>query len=89
MCQGGKKTRGVDLKLLTAVSLSARFPWISPAGWLERSSDQAAECESAGIGDRLYLVDGGYFENSGFETAIELHQRLRSYALANNRISNL
>lgn len=33
-------SRIIDLSLSTAISLSARFPWVTPVGWLERSSEQ-------------------------------------------------
>ena len=63
----------VDLPLATAVSLSARFPWLTPAGWLDLSQ---SKCPDRAERDRVYLVDGGYFENSGLETAIELVQHM-------------
>lgn len=52
----------LDITLAKAISLSARFPLISPHGNL-RSLDGA-------IIDRV--VDGGYFDNSGMLTALEL-----------------
>lgn len=69
-CPGG--VRPISMPISTAVSLSARAPWVTPVGWLQRPKS----CPSA-YGDRLYLADGGYFENSGLETAIELAARLR------------
>jgi hypothetical protein len=54
-----------DIKVSTAVVLSSRFPWLLPAGTLERGSEN------------INLVDGGYFDNSGIETALDLLQRLR------------
>lgn len=53
-----------DVPLSTAMSLSARFPLVMPAG-LVRSSTKT-----------LRLVDGGYFENSGVETAQEVIIRI-------------
>lgn len=72
--------KAVEVPVATAVSLSARFPWLTPAGWLERAPVAGrgltdADCVS--FAARLYLADGGYFENSGLESAIELVQRLR------------
>ncbi len=52
----------LDLKLSTVAGLSARFPFVTPAGWYQRSSD----------GSKLRLVDGGYFDNSGIPTAIDM-----------------
>lgn len=44
----------VQLPYSTAVSLSARFPLVSPAGAIEWKP-----------GKRLHYVDGGYYENKG------------------------
>lgn len=78
--------RTVDMRLSAAVSLSARFPWVTPAGWLDRCRSEGAPrtCapEQSDYGNRLYLADGGYFENSGIEAVVELADRLRQ-ALAN------
>jgi hypothetical protein len=58
----------IDLPLSTAIGLSARFPWVTPGGTF--MSD----------GVEYQLADGGYFENSGAETAhnliIELKRKL-------------
>lgn len=72
----------VDIPLSVAVSLSARFPLVTPVGWLERpppavAADGTVLGGRSAYGNRLYLADGGYFENSGLETAIELSMRLR------------
>jgi hypothetical protein len=45
---------------------SARFPLISPAGTVE------VEGAAAGAPPAFRLVDGGYFDNSGVETALDL-----------------
>ncbi len=59
---------GPDIRLSTAAMLSARFPIISPAGILRAEGDRA-------IGDRI--VDGGYFENAGLTTAMDVAKELR------------
>jgi hypothetical protein len=51
------------IRLSTAVGLSARFSYVSPAADIELED-----------GHILRLVDGGYFENSGALTAQELMQ---------------
>jgi hypothetical protein len=56
-----------DVRLSTAALLSARFPIISPAGIL-RGKD-------VDMGDRV--VDGGYFENAGMTTALDLAEALK------------
>jgi hypothetical protein len=57
-----------DLTLGAAVGLSARFPWILPAGLVPLAKREAR------------IVDGGYIENSGAETILDLLRTLhRSY----------
>jgi WD40 repeat protein len=51
-----------DVRLSTAVTISARFPGISPHGDIMRNKKE--------IVDRV--VDGGYYENFGASTALEL-----------------
>lgn len=85
LCAGHPKP--LTLPLVSAVSLSARFPWVTPAGWLERDEARSDECggqgdDKSGQRNRLYLADGGYFENSGLETANELVRRLRHFSAA-------
>jgi len=49
------------LPLSSAAFLSARFPWITPAGWFRDEN-----------GFKVSIVDGGYFENSGVVTALDI-----------------
>ena len=56
----------LEVPLSTAVSLSARFPFITPAGWYY-----------AKTGEKRRLVDGGYSDNSGVATALDLTTRLK------------
>jgi len=65
-CPGTDGMPACDLRLSTAVALSARFPLVSPAGGITRKD---------GILDRI--VDGGYFENFGAQTALELARELK------------
>src|SRR5262249_13743968 len=58
-----------DLPVSTAVSLSARFPWLTPSGSVINQTRSITR-----------LVDGGYFENSGAETAMDVVRRLRQLA---------
>jgi hypothetical protein len=58
--------RGQDLPLVTAAHLSARFPYISPAGRFRGG----------------HVVDGGYFENSGAATALDVLAGLGDAAFA-------
>ncbi|QBR70162.1 hypothetical protein CU048_01445 [Beijerinckiaceae bacterium] len=61
-----------DILLSTAALTSARFPIISPAGAFD-VMDQPK------FGDRL--VDGGYFENSGDSTALDVAQALMAHSI--------
>jgi len=65
----------VDMRLATAVLNSARFTYVSPAGWI-RSHATAKDGNEKPYYDELRIVDGGYFENYGAETAYELARRV-------------
>jgi hypothetical protein len=56
-----------DIRLSTAAGLSARFPFVSPPGNLKNKSGNLV----------ARVVDGGYFENFGAGTAMEIADRLR------------
>jgi hypothetical protein len=55
---------GADMRLSTAAHNSARFTYISPAGGLITTEGKPP--------NKGYVIDGGYFENFGAETALEL-----------------
>lgn len=55
------KEPSLDVPLSTASLLSARFPFVSPAGTLEEKN-----------GGTISLVDGGYFDNTGANTAYQV-----------------
>jgi len=61
------------LSLSTAVHLSARFTYVSPAGTLEKNGDIYGRA-----------VDGGYFENSGTTTALEIMKTIDSLRTGEN-----
>jgi hypothetical protein len=69
----------LDIKLSKAVSLSARFPILSPQADLEaRQADPSASMK-VNSRDRLLaqVVDGGYFENFGATTLFDLVTAIR------------
>ena len=66
-CLTGKPIDAPDIRMSTAALASARFPVISPPG--------AFAIEPGGFGDRI--VDGGYFENSGDTTALDVAEALK------------
>lgn len=58
---------GEEIPLSTAVHMSARFTYLSPAGTIQRLDQDNAHKDSW-----IHVVDGGYFENSGAVTADEI-----------------
>ncbi|MCH9806876.1 MAG: hypothetical protein K0U74_04020 [Alphaproteobacteria bacterium] len=55
--------------LSSAAGLSARFPWITPAAYFHRLEvNSKGETENK----KIRVVDGGYFENSGVATSLDL-----------------
>jgi hypothetical protein len=60
---------GPDIRLSTAALMSARFPILSPAGVIRVKG-------RPDFGDRV--VDGGYFENAGFTTALDVANALKA-----------
>ena len=60
----------MDLPLSTAIGLSARFPLVTPAGWMPLTH----ETDIKGL--KVQLVDGGVFENSGLDTALDIFREI-------------
>lgn len=79
-----------DLRLSTAAGLSARFPWISPPGWYTwgeagpkdevGNAGKTTTKPIAGQGKkgraRFTFLDGGFVDNSGVATALNIAQHL-------------
>ena len=63
-----------DVKVSTAVLMSARFPVITPSARIGEALGDCSTSPSA-----AYVVDGGYSEGSGAGTVTELYQRLEAY----------
>ena len=69
---------GADVPISTAINNTARFPFLEPSGELLRykkavSSDsdkEKAKDEPKTVGGQI--IDGGYFENDGLQTALDL-----------------
>jgi hypothetical protein len=62
---------GQDIPLSTAVSISSRFPFLTPPA-------RVFNADNSLFGN---VVDGGYFENSGGTTLIELYIKLKELAI--------
>jgi hypothetical protein len=63
---------GVGLAMSTAVVLSARFPIVSPAARYTSGSPSGRRVQ--------HLVDGGYFDNTGIETALDILRHVKKHA---------
>jgi hypothetical protein len=59
-----------QMPMSTAAFLSARFSWITPAAWFYDIGDGSAGATP--VRQKTRIVDGGYFENSGIVTAMDL-----------------
>jgi hypothetical protein len=57
--------RDQDLRLSTAAFLSARFPFVSPAGELRPAAARGEACNEARGASTLAIGDGGYRDNTG------------------------
>jgi len=68
------------LSFLSAAVLSARFTYITPAGSLRYDPDPYDDTKEIA---KIQLVDGGYFENSGVDTAMDIIEAVRPIAQAN------
>lgn len=71
----GARWQDPRIPLSEVVLNSARFTYLSPAGTLQTSSSDSSLSPTT-----LQLVDGGYFENSGTATLLEVMQRLHAIA---------
>ena len=69
---------GEDVRLSTAALLAARFPYVAPSGKVEK----------CGGGSPANIVDGGYFENTGNATIVELWDSLRGQVTQHNAQAN-
>lgn len=80
--------RALQVSVATAASLSARFPWVTPAARFQDfrrdaitgKALPAAQDGRPQLAAPLRLVDGGYFENSGVATAVELMRAMQRAA---------
>jgi hypothetical protein len=59
----------INLSTSTAIGLIARFPYLTPAGYYGTRSTGGAETKHR-------LVDGGYYDNTGIETALDVIKSL-------------
>jgi hypothetical protein len=62
---------GLNLSLISAAVMSARYPYVTPPASVRTSSP----LDSRSV---LRFVDGGYFENSGVATALDIARELKN-----------
>ncbi|MEM9212932.1 MAG: hypothetical protein AAGD25_01015 [Cyanobacteria bacterium P01_F01_bin.150] len=67
----------INFNLSTAAGLSARFPLITPVAWFKGKDTDSDEIK------KIRLADGGYFDNSGMLTALDIGQELERYCKEN------
>jgi hypothetical protein len=66
-----------DVRLSTAALLAARFPYVSPSG-------RITACQETGL-HPTWVVDGGYFDNTGASAIVEIWDALAPVVVAYNR----
>jgi hypothetical protein len=76
--KGGTCTGNASISLITAAGLSARFSLVSPSGAIHRCFEGVDGSTSA------FLVDGGYYENSGLLTLLEVWDAIETTVTAHN-----
>jgi len=67
-----------DIPISTALDNTSRFPFLSPSGELTPPQPRLHETSKVAA----QIIDGGYFENEGIESAMELARWLRTYGQA-------
>ncbi|MET4121073.1 hypothetical protein ABIB85_007503 [Bradyrhizobium sp. JR1.5] len=69
-----------NISVSTAAFLSSRFPWVTPAGYFEDVGPKDKKPV------KVRVVDGGYFENSGLATALDLLSSLEAAVEADPKL---
>ncbi|MEA5625726.1 hypothetical protein [Nostoc sp. UHCC 0251] len=73
------KQEDMDFPLSTAAVLSARFTLVTPVGWFNRCDKDEKGNSMESSSQKSRLADGGYFENSGVSTAVDIGSRLEEF----------
>jgi hypothetical protein len=75
-CGGGR----AGVAAATAALISARFPWVTPSGALYRcrAGDGKGTAPDVEVERITYAVDGGYQDNSGLLTLIQLRRAIEA-----------
>lgn len=79
----------IQMKLSTAATLSARFPYVTPPGRLSRGPVLMRQDQTLRETKVLQLIDGGFSDNSGIRTAVEIVKHIRNSKLDENILSKV
>ncbi|MDB5021344.1 MAG: hypothetical protein JWQ28_2471, partial [Pedobacter sp.] len=71
----GQIQKGKDIRFSSATILSARFPYLSPAGLIVQQTANPLDTSQI-VDQHHYYVDGGYFDNSGAGVIQEMIQKI-------------
>ena len=81
-----------DIRLVTAARHSATFPWVTPVSRAYNEGTESAWTRQDSKGndqeDFTFYADGGYFDNDGIATGIQLLRRIQPI-LAKNQIDDV
>ncbi|HEY8931652.1 MAG TPA: patatin-like phospholipase family protein, partial [Mucilaginibacter sp.] len=73
---GGKISKGLNYS--TAINFSSRFPLFSPGGMLSGTKTvKKASGKDTTFGWKLHYIDGGYYENTGAGSMLELLTQIK------------
>jgi hypothetical protein len=82
LCGPVRGSTAASVSRSTAALLSARFPWVSPSGQLDRC---AAPVDGSGAdATRIAVVDGGYADNTGMGLLLDVWPRLEQLIAEHN-----
>ncbi|RTE94857.1 hypothetical protein D6B98_03555 [Bradyrhizobium sp. LVM 105] len=79
----------LQLSLVTAAILSARFPYVTPPGVLYADDKFAAADATLRETTGLQLIDGGFWDNSGIATANEIIRQLKDTEETKSLVQNV
>src|SRR5262249_5866770 len=79
----------LQMKASTAIVLSARFPYVTPPGVLLRNSKEDISDDTLRETAGLQLIDGGFADNSGIATALEIVRQLRNSERTKGLVGNV
>jgi len=71
------KTGGQGVNYSTAINFSSRFPLFSPGGMLPQHKILEGKHKGRDTSYKLHYVDGGYYENTGASSMLELLNQIK------------